>query len=265
MTLLFRRDSDLDPLFLRLDMVIPGIEAKRFREAWVKPWSQVEAYNSIFGEGAITSYTELEEFRVDEEAEEIRCYHVREPIPLSTEEVMYRDVVNLSAKGEMVLGKSTLQLSPGRGPPLSQLLVSPDVMNKRTKVMAQQTSLGCLDASKADPVDLGICGTAQVFFGCRTTTTHGDVGDVNSLYRAMSVGCEGALCWNEILQSANPNTAGPCTRFILVGLVPSDYHFQGIGGVNDFVDRCGRIGPNCVSALQKVLTCVYANSAAKQM
>ena len=209
---------------IRFDIVLPRTEAKKCRDLLVKPWAEIETYESVFGNGGIVSTRELPEFAIETEEEILKAYHAREPV-----ESKFRDTVFLCAYGKTVLSKSTLQLDPRRGPILSQPINNQDLSTKKKLRLS-------------DPLDWGICGTAEVYYGLRSTTGHGQVGDSDSIERILTTAIEGIFCWDEEIESTDLSKVGPCTREIHILCLPQNFCFPNIGGVTDFVDPTGNIG-----------------------
>ena len=262
-----------DTLHIRCDLVYPRVSARAIRDTMTKYWYERQMYQSVFGKDKTMSSRELPEFSVDdlESGEQLRAYHCREPVGAK-----FTDVVFLTAMGNTVLSKSTLQLPPGRGPTLSQSIANQDVhpphhsSSSNTTSSTSTTSTTKRAKSSTDPVEWGICGTANVYYAIRTVTGHGlekeEEKMEENVERIMSTGLEVLLAWDEEIESLDPEVAGPCCRTLTIFSLPSDFKFPVIGGIDDFVDPNGKIGIKFVNALQNlvgVLMSKLANSSPK--
>lgn len=249
-TLQFHRPGEWDKVTTtgRMDMVIPKVQPKPFRDLWSKPWHDLQSFRHMFGDDIVHSFEELPEFRVDEELEQIHAYHAREHVG-----DLFRDHVYLVCTGEMDLSKSTLQMPPGRGPVLSQVL-----SNQHLKpVPFNQSATGRKRQKQdfqGDPVEWGICGQGRVFYAVRSHTSHGDVRDSEkSLERVVSVNMEGVLVWKEDIDSADPNLAGSSTRVIWLGMMKPDFRWEAVGGPLDHLDQDGVFSERAATIVKNYL------------
>lgn len=207
-------------LNLRLDMSLhKQMDACRLRDGLSSSWEDLHAFEAAYGKGSLTLCRELQEFRVENDAEVLKAFHLREPVEDS--EYRYRDMVFLSAKGTVELAKSTLDIGFSGG---GQVILGGGLQQRQPRAE--------------------MLGTAQCAFAIRTFTEHGDCDEDNQAVRVLSTNLEGMFVWRE--QDSRTCVVWMCT------LPPSADSL--IGGQEEFVcSDSGRLGQRAVALFQRLL------------